>query len=195
MSFVTNVVLLAALLQGADTPEKAIEGFQKAVREKNWDAVYDGQSPSERRRLEEEFKTGQVPHLDRMIEFLELTREEILKLSPREVNARIGRKLNQNDPDHFALMAQAKFKRKRKEEHSLEEGHRRKSAGAIPGGSRQGGMGTRQVIPRGSTTGSTPGDADGPAACPPSSTPADPELGRDLPIDIERAEINLDPGV
>jgi len=107
--------LFLGVAQGADSPDAAIEEYQKALRDKKWDLVYDWQSPSDRQRIEKEFRDKKIPNVDQLAKLLGMTEEELFKLTPRQLYTKLPQKLEEMEPGYFAVMANAKFEKKTKD--------------------------------------------------------------------------------
>jgi len=99
-------------VQGAASPEQAIEGFQKALRDKKWDLAYDWNAPSDRQRMEKEFLGRKLPNLEGATQLLGLSTEELFKLPPREFYIKITQKLDELEPEQYQRMAQAKLQKR-----------------------------------------------------------------------------------
>jgi hypothetical protein len=107
--------LFLGVAQGADSPDAAIEEYQKALRDKKWDLVYDWQSPSDRQRIEKEFREKKIPDVAQLTKLLGMTEEELFKLTPRQFYTKLPQKLEEMEPGYFGIMANAKFEKKSKE--------------------------------------------------------------------------------
>src|SRR5436190_11583444 len=107
--------LALGVAQGADTPDAAIEAYQKALREKNWDLVYDSQAPSDRQKIEKEFREKKIPNVAQLTKLLGMTEEELFKLTPRQFYIKLPQKLEEMEPGYFTIMAKAKCEKKAKE--------------------------------------------------------------------------------
>jgi len=124
MHLLRHVVLLSGLVlqsdppqsaQGADTPEAAIDGLQKALRKKDWDALYDLLAPSERQRMERDLKERKLPDATGAAKLLGLSEKDLVKLSAKEFYVALTKKMDQEDPGTFEAVSKAGLKKKERE--------------------------------------------------------------------------------